>query len=277
MCPLLTCIESCRSTREEARDGNQYCLMFLLWWCVALLQDSWWCWEGGCIQGALCNGEFQFPTVIAAHFICLVVISFSMVYWLVHKLLVLSTMLLLCPAICLSDCLYYWGSIGSVESRRGCKCFCANVWSNQELACESALCSDALFVKYFLPFVMPGFWHLQTLLLSRLWSATCDTWSGSRCWQLQIWWILFQEIRSAELRTDIAQVLHGYKQVCRQEGLACFCFWLGMKPKMQEYLTSIISSFSWLLKWSTGLAAACRKLGTVSSSSWYPTAWRVGK
>jgi hypothetical protein len=50
-----------------------------------------------------------------------------------------------------------------------------------------------------------------------------------------------------------------------------------MKPKMQEYLTLIISSFFWLLKWSTGLAAACRKLGTVSSSSWYPTAWRVGK
>jgi hypothetical protein len=32
--------------------------------------------------------------------------------------------------ICFNDCFSYWGSIGWVESRRGHKHFCANVWSN---------------------------------------------------------------------------------------------------------------------------------------------------
>jgi transportin-1 len=34
----------------------------------------------------------------------------------------------------------------------------------------------------------------------------------------------WHEIRSAELRTEIAQVLHGYKQVCRQRVLFAFVF-----------------------------------------------------
>jgi hypothetical protein len=36
--------------------------------------------------------------------------------------------------------------------------------------------------------------------------------------------LFFQEIRSAELRTEIAQVLHGYKEVCRQRVLFTFVF-----------------------------------------------------
>lgn len=36
--------------------------------------------------------------------------------------------------------------------------------------------------------------------------------------------LFFQEIRSAELRTEIAQVLHGYKQVCGQRVLFAFVF-----------------------------------------------------
>jgi hypothetical protein len=36
--------------------------------------------------------------------------------------------------------------------------------------------------------------------------------------------LFFQEIRSAELRTEVAQVLHGYKQVCRQRLLFTFVF-----------------------------------------------------
>jgi hypothetical protein len=31
------------------------------------------------------------------------------------------------------------------------------------------------------------------------------------CWQLQIWWKLFQDICSVELWIDITQILHGYK------------------------------------------------------------------
>jgi hypothetical protein len=78
ICLLFIYIESRRSIREETRDGNQYCLVFLLWWCVTLLQDLWWCWEGGCIPRPLCYGEFQFPIIIVACLVSLVVISLSM-------------------------------------------------------------------------------------------------------------------------------------------------------------------------------------------------------
>jgi len=159
MCLLLICIESSKSTKEEIRDGNQYCLIFPLWWCVALLKDSWSCWERRSISGPLCNGEFQFPIVITAHLISLVVISFNMVHFLVHKFIVLSVMLLLSAIICFNDYFYFWGSISSIKSKRGYKHFCANVWSNWELARKLTLCLDAIFVKYFFPFVSPRFWH----------------------------------------------------------------------------------------------------------------------
>ncbi len=121
---------------------------------------------------------------------------------------------------------------------------------------------------------------------------------------------VFQEIRSAELRTEIAQVLHGYKQVCRQTDIpfVCLLFYFcnsGWKVRCGNTCTFTISSFAYespVFKTCVGLesvvfgsnflvllvhkscwsskntgADACRELGPVSSSSWYPAAWEVGE
>jgi hypothetical protein len=56
--------------------------------------------------------------------------------------------------------------------------------------------------------------------------------------------LFFQEIRSAELRTEIAQVLHGYKQVCRQRVLFAFVFTTEIKWEIQEWPTLKLSSFT---------------------------------
>jgi hypothetical protein len=148
--------------------------------------------------------------------------------------------------------LFIGGSIGPVKSRRSSKCFCANVWSNWELACKYTSCTAETLSKV-------SFWPFSGgLILFFPWKA------GSGVCPCDMWWVgidadrhssmydpfVFQEIRSAELRTEIAQVLHGYKQVCRQTDIpfVCLVFYFcnsGWKVRCGNTCTLTISSFTY--------------------------------
>ncbi len=54
------------------QQSHWYFLLFVcFWWWLYyfcfFFQHSWWCWEGGCIPGSLCNGRIQLSTCALSH------------------------------------------------------------------------------------------------------------------------------------------------------------------------------------------------------------------